>query len=127
MSENPIWYGYLDAGEKSTPVVMDRRLVTGNPLTIYLYNFSRREFVEYNRAVVEPKLRVLRKDENGVLAELKSGFSEAKKAFKPRGAKTAKEEGVTSGSRSKAKEDAAEDDAVIKEDADGGDWADEEE
>ena len=129
MSENPIWYGYLDAGEKSTPIVMDRRLITGNPQTIYLYNFSRQEFVEYNRTVVEPKLRALRKDENSVLVDLKSGFSEAKKAFKPRGAKSAKPEDgeSTVASRKKTKDDAADEDVVVKEDAEGGDWAEEEE
>lgn len=128
MSENPIWYGFLDAGEKSTPVVMDRRLITGNPQTIYLYNFTRGDFVEYSRAVVEPKLRALRKDENSVLIDLKAGFSEARKSFKPRGAKPAKgEEVAASGTRSKAREEGAEEfDTAGADDAEASDWADDE-
>lgn len=30
MKEETVWYGYLEAGQKSTPVVLDRRLHTGH-------------------------------------------------------------------------------------------------
>ena len=58
MSANDIWYGVLEAGEKSSPVVLDSTIVASDN-KIYLYNYIRDQFVEYAKAIVEPKLREL--------------------------------------------------------------------
>jgi len=80
MSKNDIWYGFLQAGKKSSPVVRDTRLETKNPKTIYLFNYVQGKFLEYSREMVEPKLQDLRADEN-LLNELKSAFKAARKVF----------------------------------------------
>ncbi len=87
MSENTLWYGYLDAGEKSSPVVMDQRLSTANPNTIYVFNLKRSEIIEYRRDIVEPKLRDLGDEESSIIKELKSAYNKARSVFVPRGAK----------------------------------------
>ena len=84
MNEKKLWYGYLEAGNKSTPVVLDQRLETGNPDTIYLFNLKKKEVLEYKRAIVEPKLRELKPKEAGLVDELKAVFGEVKRTFKPR-------------------------------------------
>jgi hypothetical protein len=89
MSDNALWYGYLEAGERSTPVLRDRRLITGNPKTIYLYNLKRSAILEYTREIVEPKLRELKADERAVIDGLIGGYTEARNKFQPRGAKIA--------------------------------------
>ena len=58
MSTKDIWYGYLDAGEKSSPVVRDASIDTSKN-KIYLYNHARGEFVEYAQAT---ELEVIYKD-----------------------------------------------------------------
>ena len=58
MSEKDIWYGVLEAGEKSSPVVRDNTLDASEG-KVYLYNHSRNQFIEYAKAIVEPKLREL--------------------------------------------------------------------
>ena len=85
MSDDQIWYGYLEAGEKSTPVLLDRGLNTGNPKTMYLFNMARKEILEYNRSIVEPKLMELKSEENGFSNELKQAFAEVMRNFTPRG------------------------------------------
>lgn len=87
MSENNLWYGYLDAGEKSSPVLMDQRLSTANPSTVYVFNLKRSEIIEYRRDIVEPKLRDLGEDENTTIKELKSAYTKVRSDFVPRGAK----------------------------------------
>lgn len=87
MSENNLWYGYLDAGEKSSPVLMDQRLSTANPNTVYVFNLKRSEIIEYRRDIVEPKLRDLNDEDSSVIKELKSSYSKARSGFTPRGAK----------------------------------------
>jgi hypothetical protein len=89
MSDTAVWYGYLEAGDKSTPVLRDRRLSTGNPKTIYLYNLKRSAIVAYSREIVEPKLRELKEEERGVTHELARGYAETRKAFQPHGTKMA--------------------------------------
>lgn len=83
MSENPIWFGYLEAGAKSTPVVLDQRLNTGKPDTVYLFNLARNSFLEYKREIVDAKLRELQ-DGEADLGTLKSAFNDARKEFRPR-------------------------------------------
>lgn len=87
MGDNTLWYGYLEAGERSSPVVMDNRLNTGDPTTVYLFNLQRGEIIEYKRAIAEPKLRELKGKEQEVLTELKSAYRKARNGFTPRGAR----------------------------------------
>jgi hypothetical protein len=84
MTKNSVWYGYLEAGDKSTAVALDERLETGNPDTIYLFNLARKEIIQYNRNIARPKLRELREDEDEILPELKSAYLRARRHFKVR-------------------------------------------
>ena len=82
MSSNNIWYGFLDAGDKSSAVVRDLSLDTDDSKTVYLYNLARGIFIEYSREIVEPKLRQLKPGEIS-LDELDSAFKAARKTFNP--------------------------------------------
>lgn len=82
------WFGMLEAGEKSSPVVRSDNFPTGNKDTIYLYNLKRDTFVEYKLEIVESKLRQLNKSEAALLEELTTAFNKAAKSFSPRGKKT---------------------------------------
>jgi hypothetical protein len=82
--KSKIWYGYLEAGTKSSPVLMDPKLDTANPNTLYLYNLKRDKILEYQRAIIEPKLRELNGKENDLAEELKKAFNKARKEFTPR-------------------------------------------
>ena len=84
MSEEERWFGYLDAGSKSSPVVRDLTMDTGDPQTIYLFNFNKRAILEYKRAIVEAKLRELTADENGLAESLEEAFQDIRGSFKPR-------------------------------------------
>ncbi|MBI1194420.1 MAG: hypothetical protein GC138_01035 [Gammaproteobacteria bacterium] len=83
MSKNDIWYGMIEAGEKSTPVVRDMTLQTGDRSKIWLYNHSRNRFLEYSRAIVESKLRDLGEGDISQ-QELDKAFQAARKLFTPR-------------------------------------------
>lgn len=87
MSDKHYWYGYLEAGEKSSPVLQDHRLDTGSADTMYLYNHKRGEILEYKRAIIEPKLRALTPQEQELCRTLKSAYTEARAEFTPRGGK----------------------------------------
>ena len=80
------WYGYLNAGTRSSPVLRDARLDTGNSKTLYLFNLVRGEILEYAREIVEKKLRELKPAESGFIAELDAGYKKARRSFKGRGA-----------------------------------------
>ena len=80
MGKSPIWYGFLDAGQKSSPVVLDTRLETNNPKTIYLFNYVQGKILEYSREIVESKLKELQPD-NELLKELKSAFKAVRNGF----------------------------------------------
>lgn len=84
MRQDALWFGFLDAGNSSSPVVRDDTLNTGDPETLYLFNFARQAFREYKRALVEPKLRELTPSEIP-LKELQAAFKTARSAFEPRG------------------------------------------
>lgn len=73
---NTYWYGYLEAGAKSSFVARDMHLDTGNVNTIYLFNLTRGEFKEYRLDIVEPKLRELSAQ------EIKKQKKALEKAFK---------------------------------------------
>jgi hypothetical protein len=79
MSVNDIWYGVLEAGEKSSPVVRDTSLEAGEN-KIYLYNFVRNQFIEYAEAIVKPKLRELAAGDI-TRDELDKAFKAARQAF----------------------------------------------
>ncbi|MCG6970648.1 MAG: hypothetical protein LJE85_12850 [Gammaproteobacteria bacterium] len=81
---NDLWYGYLEAGDKSSLVVIDPLLETGNPKTVYMYNLSANKITEYKREIAEPKLRALNSTEAGLTQDLKTGYDVARKAFVPR-------------------------------------------
>jgi len=85
-SKASLWYGYLNAGARSSPVLRDTRLDTGNPVTLYLFNLVRGEILEYSREIVEKKLRELKPAESGFIAELDAGYKKARRSFKGRGA-----------------------------------------
>jgi hypothetical protein len=82
MAKTPIWCGYLEAGDRSSAVLRDERLETGNPKTIYLYNLARDEILQYSRELVEPKLRELRANEAALAEELKEAYTKARRTFK---------------------------------------------
>lgn len=81
---NEMWYGYLEAGEKSSPVLIDPGLETGNSKTVYMYNLHSQRIIEYKRDIAEPKLRQLSQQETSWVKELTKGYSTARKEFKPR-------------------------------------------
>ena len=83
---SPVWYGFLQAGDRSSPVIRDDRLDTGNRKTMYLFNLNRNTILEYSREVVEPKLRDLKPDESVTITELDAAYKKARRNFKDRGA-----------------------------------------
>jgi hypothetical protein len=85
--KNPLWYGYLEAGNRSSPVIRDERLDTGSTKTVFLFNLTRREILEYSRDVVEPKLRELKSSEAKTIKELDEAYTEARRNFKDRRAR----------------------------------------
>jgi len=80
--KNPLWYGYLEAGNRSSPVIRDERLDTGSKKTVFLFNLERGEILEYSRDVVEPKLRELKSSEAKSIKKLDAAYAEARRNFK---------------------------------------------
>lgn len=87
MNEKNLWFGYLEAGEKSSPVVIDASLNTANPNTVYVFNFNRGEIIEYRRDIIEAKLRPLEKTDTPDEKKLKTAFAQTRSDFTPRGGK----------------------------------------
>ena len=85
--KNPLWYGYLEAGSRSSPVIRDERLDTGSTKTVFLFNLERGEILEYSRDVVEPKLRELKSSEAKTIKKLDTAYAEARRNFKDRRAR----------------------------------------
>ena len=85
--KNPLWYGYLEAGSRSSPVIRDERLDTGSTKTVFLFNLERGEILEYSRDVVEPKLRELKPSEAKTIKKLDAAYAEARRNFKDRRAR----------------------------------------
>jgi hypothetical protein len=83
--KSSFWYGYLMAGERSSPVLRDDSLETGNQKTVYLFNLKRGEIIEYALEIVANKLRELKSNESGWIAKLDSGYKTARRSFKVRG------------------------------------------
>lgn len=88
MSKQKLWYGFLEAGSKSSPVVLDHTMDTGETNSVFIYNHNRQEILKYVRELVEPKLRELTATEKELESALKKGFSEAVKTLKYPLAKT---------------------------------------
>lgn len=80
--KGPLWYGYLEAGDKSTPVIRDERLDTGNRKTMFLFNLARGQILEYTREIVEPKLRELKSGEAKHIDALNAAYGDARRALK---------------------------------------------
>ena len=85
MKDKSVWFGYLEAGSKSSPVARDPQLETTKSTTMYLYNLNRQEFIEYNREIVEPKLREFTPAEAELCKQLETAFKKARKNFKGSG------------------------------------------
>jgi hypothetical protein len=82
--KSKIWYGYLEAGAKSSPVLMDPKLDTGSSDTMYLYNLKRDQILEYQRALIEPKLQGLNGKDAVTVEALTKAFNKIRKEFTPR-------------------------------------------
>ncbi len=89
MTQVELWYGFLEAGDRSSPVARDLKLTTGNPDTVYIFNLKRNEIIEYKRAIAEPKLRELKANEADALEALKTAFATVLQNFVPRRARPA--------------------------------------
>jgi len=85
--KNPLWYGHLEAGNRSSAVIRDERLDTGSTKTVFLFNLARGEILEYSRDVVEPKLRELNSSEAKTIKKLDAAYAEARRNFKDRRAR----------------------------------------
>ena len=82
MSKQKLWYGFLEAGAKSSPIAIDHSMDTGEKHTLFIYNHNKQEILKYARELVEPKLRELIAPEKALEAALKKGFGEALKTLK---------------------------------------------
>ena len=87
--QNPIWIGFLEAGNRSSPVLRDDSLDTGNPATIYLFNLMKDRILEYRKDIVEPRLRELAAEEVSLTLTLQEAFAQARAGFTPRGSQRA--------------------------------------
>jgi hypothetical protein len=86
MSTNNLLCKYLEAGAKSSAVVLDPALATCNEQTLYLYNQQRNQIIEYKRDIVEAKLRDLSSEEAKMVEALQQAYDQARSTFTPRGA-----------------------------------------
>ena len=80
-----LWFGYLEAGERSSPVVRDDTIDTGRASTVYLFNWMKGKILEYQKDIVEPKLRDLEAAETGLVPELEKAYNQSRERFTPRG------------------------------------------
>ena len=79
-----IWFGFLEAGTKASPVVRDSEIATGDPKTMYLFNFMKGKILEYRRDIVEFKLRELAAEELAMVPELRKAYKTVRESFVPR-------------------------------------------
>ena len=75
MAKQKLWFGFLEAGSKSSPVVIDRSMGGADGNTLFAYNHNKKEIKRYVRDLIEPKLRELTAEEKKLEASLKKGFS----------------------------------------------------
>jgi len=81
MSKNAYWYGYLEAGNKSSAVLRDPSLESGSKRTMLLFNLVRNEVIEYTKEIVEPKLRELTAAESELAKALDGAYDSARQRF----------------------------------------------
>jgi hypothetical protein len=124
-NKSSLWYGYLDAGNRSSPVIRDERLETGNPKTMFLFNLARSEILEYSRDIAEPKLRELKSGESKLVKDLDAAYLEARRNFKDRRARALNIPEHAGGARRQA-ESSTEDDfeEFIEDDSGEETWVD---
>ena len=82
MAKQKLWYGFLEAGNKSSPVIIDHAMDTGEKNTLFIYNHNKKEILKYVRDLVEPKLRELTDKEKKQEASMKKGFTDSLKTIK---------------------------------------------
>ena len=87
MAKQKLWYGFLEAGHKSSPIVIDHNMDTGEKHTVFIYNHNKQEILKYVRDLVEPKLRELTAKEKELESLMKKGFAESLKTIKYKVAK----------------------------------------
>jgi hypothetical protein len=85
--QKKMWFGFLEAGTKGSPVVRDATLETGDPKTVYLFNYMKGKILEYRRDIVEIKLREFESEELTMIPQLRKAFKEVRESFEPRPAK----------------------------------------
>lgn len=119
MSKTNYWHGYLEAGTKSSPVLRDPSMETGNANTVYLYSLNRNKIIEFQASIVEQKLRDLSQEESELISALNSGYKKAKKEFTPRASMRLKQVELTPQSSPEPKQDIEDmDDADLDDDLD---------
>ncbi len=124
MSNDRFWFGFLEAGDKSSPVLCDDKIATNNPNTIYLYNLQRGAIIEYKRSLVEPKLRELKKGEQALTEELAAGYAVARSSFTPKGGRLSIPERGATRSPAPIQAEEEEEEAVTDIDDEDADWED---
>ena len=80
---------------------------------MYLFNFQRRQILEYRREIVEPKLRELTPEEAGAIDDLGLAYTEVRRDFVPKGGEAAKV--VQRAAASKARKEAVVEDVETEE------------
>lgn len=125
MSEKDTWFGYLEAGAKSSPVLIDPGLSTGNTKTVYVFNLARRAILEYAREILDAKLRPLQATERSVVGELQAAYAQARVGFTPRGGRSVgvPERGPAARRRREEAVTDADDYEQDSEEIDGLDWS----
>jgi hypothetical protein len=82
-----LWFGFLEAGEKGSPVIRDLSLDTGQSWTMYLFNLRKGRIIEYRRDIAEPKLRELTQEELDGVADMEAAYNLVRPDFIPRAEK----------------------------------------
>ncbi|MCP5150971.1 MAG: hypothetical protein H6983_25225 [Ectothiorhodospiraceae bacterium] len=116
--DDQYWFGYIEAGAKSSPVLLDRSLDTANSETVYLFNLKRGEIIEYRREIVEAKLRALGEDAESEQA-LRDAYPSARRGFQPRSTVRLAETETTTSTAASADDEDGESDAEEVDDLDG--------
>ena len=123
-----LWYGVLEAGEKSSPVVIDIGLTTKKADTVYVFNQSRNKILEYKRDIIDSKLRELSADESELINTLTAAYEQIREAFLPTHIKSPPLSYADDRGKAAITAIHADDDAIIEDDyEDFNDGADEEE
>jgi len=85
--QKKLWFGFLEAATKGSPVVRDATLETGDPKTLYLFNYMKGKILEYRRDIVSNKLREFAAEELAMVPQLRKAYKEVREHFEPRPAK----------------------------------------